>query len=723
MLISTISLFAKQSFTGKVIDISDKRELPGVAVRIENTQFGAFTNNKGIFIIKNLPDNLNRANIIISLIGYETLKSEVDLSNDNNKEFSLKVQPLQTSEVVVSANKKVQAIQDVPISVAVIDKRVLIDRGITRLDDALEYVPGVEVNQDNASIRGSSGFSFGVGSRVSLLIDGFPMVAGDNGDIKFDALPIYNIDRIEVIKGAGSALWGTGAIGGIINLMIEEPTEVGVFKHRTFTGFYTKPRYEQWEFTENLQFNSGVNLSYGQKINALSVVASGSFYSDQGYRDYDNSLRYNLFSKVAYEFNSDTKLKLLFNGALEDRADWVYWNSLDSATLPPTGTNRDIRIDSYKYSGFGEVSHSFDYNNYALIKFGIFNTKYNNSFEVNSEEYRQSDATSYYIDLQGVSNFDIYNRKINLTYGLTQNYVDVKSFTYGNRNQHIVAAYAQAEYSLPNVFTLTLGSRLDREITKGIESNIEFSPKVGINIPLKDHFNLRASFGRGFRVASVAERYSAIILQGFEVVPNLELEPESSWSAEIGTNLQYELFNSIGEIDFSIFHNELENLIEPSFASDATARIQFQNVTKARIQGIELGLKTFLFNTFGIESSLTLMNPIDLSTNKTLNYRSEVLWYSRLILPYKFVEFQADFRYKSRVDNIDIQLGLLVNDSDARVDAKVVDLRLIFDLKELTDSSLKFGLIANNIFDYYYTEMVGNLARTRLLTLQISGEL
>jgi len=81
---------------------------------------------------------------------------------------------------------------------------------------------------------------------------------------------------------------------------------------------------------------------------------------------------------------------------------------------------------------------------------------------------------------------------------------------------------------------MTLGGRLDKELTDYIESDLEFSPKIGFNFPIVDGLNLRASAGRGFRVPSVAERYSAVFLQGFEVIPNLELRPETSWSLEAG---------------------------------------------------------------------------------------------------------------------------------------------------------------------------------------------
>ncbi len=721
--IISISAFAKKNFSGKVEEIGSNQPLAGASVRIENTQYGAYANSKGYFIIKNLPDNFTKGTLIISMVGYELISKKVDFNSDTNLVYKLKIQPLQTGEIVVSANKKVQALQDVPISLSVIDKRVLIDRGNNRLDDALEYVPGIEVNKDDVSIRGSAGFSFGLGSRVSLLIDGFPLMSGDNGDIKFDALPIFNIERIEVVKGASSALWGTGALGGLINLIMEEPKEVSEVKYRVFSGFYTQPRYEQWQFVDGLNFNSGLNLSFSQKFNKLSVLTSGSFYSDQGYRDYDDNQRWNAFSKLGYEFSSDTKLKFLLNGASENRADWVYWNSLDSATRPPTTTDRNIRISSKKYAAFGELSHSFNQNNFALVKLGVNYTTFHNSYSKDNLEYRQSDAASYFAELQGVSNLNLGDNPFNLIYGLSQNYTDVTSRTYGNRYQHIVSAYTQAEYTLPDVFIMTIGGRFDKEITESIESNLELSPKIGFNFPVASGLNLRASAGRGFRVAAVAERYSAVMFQGFEVLPNLQLKPEKSWSFEAGGTWHSIFGNTPIEVDFAIFQNGLENLIEPTFMGSGSSVIQFQNVVSARIQGFELGVRAFILNSIGVETSITLMNPRDLSNDKLLNYRSETLWYSRILLPLKFFEFQMDYRYKSRFENIDFQLGLVVNDPNARVDMHVVDARIIFDMKKLADLPFRVVINANNMLDYYYTEMVGNLARTRYLSLQIDGEL
>lgn len=702
------------SIKGKVIDSQTNIPIIGASIRIDGTGLGDYTNKYGEFEINNIKTPSFR--IIISSIGYKTIIKEVNLTEMSYVEISLEEQSLQTGEIVVSANKRIQAVQEVPISMSLISNESIINRGITRLDDALEYVPGVEVNQDNVSIRGSSGFAFGIGSRVALLVDGFPLLAGDNGDMKFDALPMYNTNQIEIVKGAGSALYGTSALGGVVNLITKEPTEDIDLRARAYTGVYTKPRYDTWQYSDELHMANGLDIAYNQKFNNLGVSFSGGIREDESYRVYDNQFRWNIFTKFGYNINDRNKVEINFNATEEISDDWVYWNSLDSATVPPTDTDRSIQIESIKYSIFGKYDLIFNQNFFLNYKVGIFYTKFNNSFEQIHPEYRQSGAVSFNTELQFNSKF---TSSFLMTYGLNLMNNNVSSKTYGNRNQQIYAAYTQAEYSGIDLLTLTLGSRIDYEKTEDTENSPVISPKFGLAYKLNENMNLRASAGAGFRAASVAERYSSVSFQGFEVIPNESLQAEKSFSFEIGFNWDTKLFKSPLIIDFAFFNNEMYDLIEPQFLADQGAVIRFDNVTRARVTGAEMGIKTLLFGNVGFETSITAMNPRDLDLNETLKYRSEFLWYNSIYIPLGAFEFSADYRYKSQFDNIDVRLGLQVTDYEARVPMHVVDARLIWDLNKSFQIPIKASIIGNNIFDYYYTEMVGNLALTRRLTFQL----
>jgi iron complex outermembrane receptor protein len=199
--------------------------------------------------------------------------------------------------VIVSAGKRTQSVQEVPVSVTLLDQQAIQQRNVNRIDEVLRYVSGVNVARDQVSIRGSSGFALGIGSRVALLLDGFPMLSADNGDMKFDALPMPEINRVEVVKGAGSALYGTGALGGVVSLFTRTPVDTARIMVRTYAGFYTQPRFEQWQVHDAPPPLYGIDMSYGQRFDNLELTVLGGTRYDKSYRLTDQSRRYNLFTK------------------------------------------------------------------------------------------------------------------------------------------------------------------------------------------------------------------------------------------------------------------------------------------------------------------------------------------------------------------------------------------------------------------------------------------
>lgn len=722
-LINSLNLIAAD-ISGTVRSGSESGDLlSGVTIRIEGTAYGAVSKQDGAFRIKTILKE-GSYNLIASMIGYNTEKVKMNVFGGANVEnilIILNEQPLQMGEVVVSANKRIQAVQDVPISISVMDSRQIRQRNPRQLNEALEYIPGVSMNQDHVSIRGSSGFAFGTGSRVALMIDGLPLLGGDGGDIKFDMIPMKEIERIEVVKGAGSALYGTSAIGGVISVITKEPANKTNMSANLFSGFYTEPRYDSWKYSDSPHKLYGADLGFSKKLNGLGLLLSGTYTRDEGYRLYDDADRGSFFSKISYDFSPLTKLTFIGNYSATDKTDWVYWNSLDSATRPPTGTDQGIRLYSDRLVMAVKLSQIFNAKHFLNINANIFKTHFENTFDVNHGDYRQSNATQYNAELQMNS---LPESNIIVTYGLNYTYNNVESATYGTNNQQIVSAYAQGEYSGISDLIMTFGARFDNENTSGAtEKHNEFSPKIGISYKAPFETKLRFSAGWGFRAASVGERYASVEFQGFNVMPNPGLNSERSFSLEIGANHDFEIAGFPLNLDIAGFRNELYDLIEPAFVSETSADIMFQNVTRAEILGVEIGLKSLLFNILGFETGMTAIDPKDINSNKTLKYRSKFIWYSRAVLPLGPVELQADYRYLSKIENIDEELRLQVEDYDARVPVHIVDARIILNLHKISEVPINITLNSKNIMDYYYTEMVGNLAPTRYIGLQIEYQM
>jgi len=712
----------KISIEGVILSAKDNTPVIGASVRIEGSGLGSISRSNGSFSITNVQKGAYI--LLVSSIGFKPAKINIKVSGNYDEEIRnlqvyLEENYLQTSEVVISANKKLQAVQDVPISVSIIDNKSILDKNIFLVDEALKYVPGVQINDENISIRGSSGFSLGLGSRVSFLIDGFPMLSGDNGDIKFDIFPAPEIERIEIIKGAGSALYGTGAIGGVVNVISKEPAVKPAVNFRLFSGFYTLPNYEQWRYRNTLPFKNGAALSYSQSFGKFSTLLSGQVIRDEGFRYYDNYLRWNFLGKFKVEISDLTKINFLTSFSENRTTDWVYWNSLDSATRPPTETDTDIKLNSGKLVLAADINHIMSSNFFGVMKVGFLRTDFANTLPEDDSEYRQSTADAFNSEIQFNNSLSQF---IGLTYGMNYNYNNVSSSTYGNHNQSISAIYAQFEVtSIPRLIT-TAGMRLDYEKTEGSDASTMISPKLGLNYELYESLRLRFSGGGGFRAPNVAEKYASVNFQGFKVVPNPELKPEKSWSAEFGMNYKLPMKKSDLNFDISAFYNYMDNLIEPTFdVSLPDAPIRFQNITKARIIGAELTIKANILNLINLQSAITIMDPEDLTLNETLKYRSNILWYSNMSLPIGSFELQFDYRYLSKVQNIDNTLGLEIKDYDARVPIHILDARILFSLLDILNIPMRIGINAENILNYYYTNVPGNLGPTRHLSLQLEG--
>ncbi len=712
---------------GSIKDAETGQVLVGVAVRVEARAFGAYSNKSGEFRMNALP--AGEYTLLVSLVGYELKKIPVSVRAQDSTvlAITLRAQILKTNDVVVSAGKRVQAAQDVPVSITTVDSKMLQQRNITRVDEALRYIPGVYVSRDQINIRGSSGFSLGFGSRVSVFMDGFSMLSADGGDVKFDVIPMFNVERIEVVKGAGSALYGTGALGGVVNVITAQPSETPEFRFRGFGGAYTLPRYNEWRWRETMPLLGGADVSYSQKIGDVGVLAAVGVKGNQGHLDYFDNWQWNVFTKVSFELSQRSTMNVLFTNAYDDRTNWVFWKSLREATRPPAGTNYNERFVSSKTMLAADFKTIFDEKFFMTARLGAYRTDFTTLGQslAGGQTQIQSVANAFNTEVQLTS---IVDSTFLLTYGVMGTFNAIEKspiISAGTPTQLIAAAYLQGEYKPMKNLTLTLGSRFDTEQTSnGVAgSGIIVSPKAGASWVISEQTQLRASVGAGFRAPTLTERFAALRFGSFSVAPNPGMRSERSWSFEIGGKQSFTLFGEEWSVDAALFNNEFTDLVEPRLPDGMNPQIQFINITQARISGAELALTAWLpMRLLGFETSLTAMSPRDLRLNQVLKYRSELLWYSRAIVPIGAFQFQVDYRYQSRFQEVD-DLSVAIRDATARVPIHIVDARVIANMFELVGLPMVLTLNVRNALDYYYNEIIGNLAQTRHITLQVDMKL
>ena len=222
---------------------------------------GSVSDIDGNFLI----DNLESGEYILecSFIGYKTYSVTINLKADEEKYLTLKIveETNMLGDVVISAGKFEQKIEEVTVSMDVIKPKLIKSKNPVNMEVMMNQAPGVSIVDGQANIRGGSGWSYNTGSRVLVMIDDMPFLSGDRGTVEWDMIPMENISQIEVIKGASSALFGSSALNGVINIRTEYPknkpkTEVSIFQ-----GFYDKAKRESLNWWEILHSILAVFLS------------------------------------------------------------------------------------------------------------------------------------------------------------------------------------------------------------------------------------------------------------------------------------------------------------------------------------------------------------------------------------------------------------------------------------------------------------------------------
>lgn len=695
---------------GKVLDETNS-PLIGANIKIEKTLIGSATNRKGMFRIVRIP--VGKHFVRFSMVGYESKVIEVEIKPNEVTYIDVKLiqTPIQTQEIFVSASKYEQKISEIPVSVSALSSQELSFRNTRRLDEALKYVSGINMTSDQISIRGSSGYTRGAGSRVLLLIDGIPLYTGDTGDIIWQLIPVHEIERIEVVKAAGSALYGSQAIGGVLNVITKDFSAKPITYFKTQGGFYDKPYYSEWNWSPRTRYFNTLTFSHTRKIGDLGISLSASRFEDDSYKLNNYTKRYSLYFKSKYNLNPTNSVSLLFNGTTYKSGSYLYWKDSRNALIPPESQIGEwVKTERFNLN----LSYQNLFSSNTLINFR--NSWFHNNWWDNTDSKNSSKSEMLRSELS--INYFLENHKI-IT-GIDGSFATVTSNIFSNPVAIGFALFGQDEISfLQNNLKLTGGIRIDYQKVDTVLSELNFNPKLALNYKAIDNLYLRASVGRGYRAPTPSELFSKTSVSGILVIPNPDLKSESNWNFESGLNFT---LNDIVRIDAAIFNNELYNFIEPSI-DPVTSYIQFKNITRARITGYEVNISSeFIKNHLKTNFGYTYLWARDLKNNIFLKYRPRHLIVVDLAYKYDFIQTGIDFRFWNRLETIDedlIKLGI-VKDGDLRDKVFLVDFHLSFDLIQIS-LPLRIYFTVNNLFNYNYIEMIGNLGPIRSFSLSIEG--
>lgn len=687
------------TLSGTISDIQTATPLPGANIILMRTLMGASSDLKGNFTVKKVP--AGKYDVKATMMGYksETVSVTINPGEQTNIEFKLKETVIESPTLIVTASKKAQSFQDVSNSVSIISLKEIERRNKPYLDEVLEYIPGVNMMSGDVNIRGSSGFSLGAGSRVLMLVDGIPMMPGDSGDIKWDIVPPSQIERVEIVKGAGSALYGSQALGGVINIITKEPELKPVTRFQISAGIYDKPYYREWNWTDKLLTFSQIDITHSRSWEKFSMVLSGGRRETTGYQQNGWKNNYNLLAKFNYKFNTQSTFSLQSNLSAGDYGEIFQWrNQSDPYEMPVPAIGDWVNSNKYSINAVYRqlLNSKFTYK----IRTSYFHNNFKHYHHDNDDS---SKANKLGMEIQA----DYMPDKINtITMGVEGTYDHTTSAVWGDHHAYNWAGYIQDDIKFYNSLSLTIGGRFDYHyVDIGVEEN-QFNPKLGLNFRPRLYTTLRASIGRGFRAPTLAEMFTSTYASGFKVIPNPELKTESAWSYEIGFN---QIISDKLILDLALFQNTYENFVEP-YQDDFV--VQFINISNARIRGLELSVQGNVWQRLlGYNLGYTYMDPIDLDTKETLAYRPRHLFVAGLSLSYSNFEVGMDYRYISRLEKVS------VSSQDDRVPQKVGDFRISTNI-----SGLRLALNVNNLFQYNYTQIEKNIAPPRHVVFTVNRE-
>jgi outer membrane receptor protein involved in Fe transport len=579
-LLFSVSFAQNATFKGTIFDTGTTEPLIGATI-ILNSQTGAVSDLNGEFIIQTVAGTYDYT---ISFVGYEKLSGQVTLKENETvtQAFAMKADIGILNTIVVTGSKFEKKLGEETVTIDVIKADLIANTNDVKLDQSIQRIPGVSVIDGQANIRGGSGYSYGAGSRVLLLVDDLPILSGDAGFPSWDFIPMENIQQVEIIKGAASALYGSSALNGIINVRTAYPTSVPETKFSFFNGIYNAPKdtAQKW-WDDNFPFFAGANFSHKQKFGRFDLVTGGYLYTQDSYLKeiYQRRGRFNINTR--YRVNSNLSLGLNVNTQVNRSSSFFFWQSVDTgiyvAAPGTTAFNQGFRITVDPFLNWFDEKG----NRHKIL------TRYYGSHNntVTTEQSNFSDL--FYGEYQYQKHLE--DIQLVISGGILGSYTMVSAELYGDStyNSSNEALYLQADKKLFEKFNLSGGVRYEfNQISGKSESRPVF--RFGANWQMKEYTFLRASWGQGYRFPTIAEKYISTTVTGLSIFPNPDLTSETGWSAELGLKQGVKFSNWQGMLDVSGFISEYMDMMEFTFGYYPFPGFKSLNIGDTRIYGTEI---------------------------------------------------------------------------------------------------------------------------------------
>ena len=544
----TSSVMGQGAIMGTITD-DESISVPFVNLQLRGTTLGVSSNEEGNYRLENVPTGTYT--MIASAIGYAPWRSEVQVRNGETTQLDLKLVATeqQLNEFVVTGTMKETYVSASPVKVEVLSAKLLEQSVSANLMEALYQVNGVQ-EQVNCGVCATNDIHINgmEGPYTLVLIDGMPIMSALASVYGFNGLPTSLIERVEIVKGPSSTLYGTEAVGGVINIITKSPEDAPL-AYVNLSG----STHEEW--------NADVSLAPKVSERVQGLI-SGSFqrndlrmdFNEDGFTDIPMNERLSLFTKwqlkrpegrradVAVRFYDEER----FGGVLDwdDRfkgSDSVYGEYIE--------TQRVEVIGSYQLPTKPHLRIDYSFNNHAQDSY------YGDS------RYK-ADQSVYFANFLWNHTASRHDLLVGGTFRY-QTYSD-NSLAFIDDKRFIPGVFAQDEFAWTDKTSLLSGVRVDFHREHGII----VAPRFNVKQKLGMFTTARLNLGTGFRQVNLFTEDHAALSGARTVVIRNALKPESSFNATLNLNHVYSIGKSYGSIDLDAFYTYFGNKIVPDYDTD-----------------------------------------------------------------------------------------------------------------------------------------------------------
>lgn len=510
---------------------------------------GVITDEEGRFQFEKIDTGLYE--LRVTSVGFEDYKMSLNVQQDFDPIQIEMEDRLELNKVVVTGTMRETSISRSPVKIQVLTQNFFRASPVNSVIEALETVNGVQ-EQVNCGVCGTNDIHINgmEGPYTLVLIDGMPIVSGLSSQYGFNGIPTSIIDRVEIVKGPSSTLYGTEAVGGVINIITKSPENTPLIDIETNYNSHKELR-SNFSFSPKIGKRVYTSLSGDYYFNELKLDDNSD-----GFTDIPLNNRISLFNKwqinnrkdeVAFTVAARYYNEDRYGGALDWTKDFrgsdsVYGENIKTERLEVIGSyilpvkNRNLKLDfsansHHQDSWYGDVSYR------ARQQVFFSNLIWTN--KIGKRHY--------------------------LLTGLTNRYNVYQDNTPSNTDEanYIPGIFVQDEIDITDNLKFLGGARLDYHAEHGLI----FSPRISLKQDFGSFTALRFNYGTGFRQVHLFTEDHAFVTGSRDVVILEELRPERSHNVTLNFNHTYTVLG-FGNLDIDIFYTYFQNKIIPDYEQD-----------------------------------------------------------------------------------------------------------------------------------------------------------